>query len=93
MSDYRVGLTIEDVTDDIGNQFTVIVDRYGYRYTVVSFDMTKQDDPWMYRDTFQHFVRPSGRWNLSLGLREMPLPPPPKPRRTWAKSMGLRRPK
>jgi len=95
VSDYRIGLRIEDITDDLGNQFTGIVDSYGRKYTVHSFDMRREHHlPW--ETNYYPFGRPypPTKWDLNLGLMECPAEEPPTPpKRRSLLDLGLRRPK
>ncbi|QRY51785.1 hypothetical protein [Mycolicibacterium septicum] len=80
MADYRMGFGFEDVTDDLGNQYTVF---------------TIDGRPWgIVRDWqagYPH-AHHSGWFDFVLTLME----PPPKragtPKRKWSTHMGLRKP-
>ncbi|WPH57790.1 hypothetical protein [Mycobacterium phage WXIN] len=87
MSDYRVHFRIEDLEDDLGNRFSVLVDDIGRQFLIRNYN---------YRYGLPNYTWAYGYstdFALEFTVSPMPRPPAPKPRRKWSKDMGLRKPK
>lgn len=81
-------LSVEHVSDT-----NIVVTAYGRAFQLTGmhldprgWDYTSYGNP-----NGEAYCRATARWGLKLDLYAIP-PKPPKPKRTWAKSMGLRRP-
>ncbi|AID59190.1 hypothetical protein PBI_EMERSON_91 [Mycobacterium phage Emerson] len=68
---------------------------YGVRYEIRTIDWERADEmrylePYC---SFPEYWNPYTRLSFRVEPAPLPRPAPPKPRRTWAGDMGLRRPK
>ena len=90
MADYRMAFSIEDVTDDYGNQWSMLM-RDGQRIGAI---MNWQPD-YSPRSNFDYPFVHDPYFDLRLTLRWTPEPKEPaRPvRRKWSTAMGLRKPK
>ena len=88
-NDYRLPIKLEDTTDDLGNQYTSLL-FYGRPFAVLMRDFQRNEPSYVYSG----YDYLSGRWSLTLDLKEIPPAPKPKPKRKRKLSdLGLRRPK